>query len=103
MNQRIDDILFKMSDVFHVPVQFLDGDDMKVNPAFDVNAMVSKFVGLMVYGGVDVPSAFAPSYMRVHADVDFWKRHFEELKNKAEESAKPEAPQGSTEAPVAGG
>ena len=116
MKGELNEILFKVSEALDVPVKFSDGSDMKVNPAFDVNAMISKFVGLLVFAGVDVPSAFAPSYMRVHADVDFWKRHFEALEveagKRAEASAgegaapaaeAPPAPPEKTEEPPAGG
>lgn len=50
----------------------------RVEPAFDVNAMVSKFLALLVYSNQNVPvGAFMPPYNRVHADIEYWKQKFE--------------------------
>lgn len=64
-------------------VEFLlvkDESTQRIEPNFDVNAMLSKFVALMVYCGFSVPSTIAPAYNRVNADIDYWKRHFDEVR-----------------------
>lgn len=51
-------------------------DGGKAKPAFDINGAISKLVALSVYCGMNVPNSFAPSYNRVHADVEYWKKRF---------------------------
>jgi hypothetical protein len=74
---KINEILFKISELLDVPTQFVNGDDQKVHPSFDVDGISSKLIGLLVFAGVNVSPQFAPTYHRVHADVDYWKRRFE--------------------------
>lgn len=63
-----------------VTVRFeADPDDgQKASPVIDVAAMLSKMIALMVYNGWNVPAHCNPSYTRVHADVEYWKRQFEQ-------------------------
>lgn len=78
--EQIKTILMKISDELGVEVKFAPDteDNGKVIPAFDVNAMISKMVALFVFSGLSVPSSFAPPYNRVHADIEWWKKTFEE-------------------------
>jgi len=77
--ETVDDILTKLSDALYVPIQFGqdDQDQNKVVPIFDVNAIFSKLVALCVYTGLNVPSTFGPAYNRVHADIEFFKKQFD--------------------------
>lgn len=52
------------------------GEGEKVKPEFDINGTISKLVALTVYCGMNVPTSFAPSYNRVHADIEYWKQRF---------------------------
>ena len=56
----------------------LGNEGEKVDPSFDVNAMISKFLALLVYSNQNVPvGAFMPAYNRVHADIEYWKQKYE--------------------------
>ena len=52
-------------------------DGGKVQPAFDINGVISKIVALSVYCGMNTPNSFGPSYNRVHADIEYWKKIFQ--------------------------
>ena len=81
VEEKVESIFKAMSEAMDVPVELISaGAENKVKPHFDVNAILSKFTALLVYCGMNVPSSFTPAYNRVHADVDFWKRKFEEQK-----------------------
>lgn len=75
----------EISRILETEVKFdQDPDDpQKASPVIDVRSLLSKLVALMVYSGWNVPAASMPSYTSVHADVEYWKRIFEQ---KAEES-----------------
>ncbi len=79
--KKTDEILTKLSDMFQVPIEFqqIKEDHGRVIPAYDINAIISKMIGLFVYSGLVVPINFAPAYNRVHADVEWWKKVFEKL------------------------
>lgn len=68
-----------ISQMLDVEVKVSAGEEgQKVEPAFDVNSIVSKFAALLVFSGHTVPpGAFLPPYNRVHADVEYWKKKFE--------------------------
>lgn len=97
--EKIDGILTSMSDLMGVKIEFVqDGEDQgKVIPAFDINAILSKMVGLCVFSGLSVPSSFAPTYNRVNADIEWWKKTMAELENStpaAETHKTEEVPEG---------
>lgn len=77
-DQAIHSILRKISDALDVPVDLLPmdgGPEGKVMPYFDINGMKSKLEALMVYVGMNAQPV-SPPYMRVHADVEYWKKKF---------------------------
>lgn len=78
-----DDKLVKVSDALEVDVKFVVSaeDEGKADPQFDPNAIISKLLALFVFAGLTVPSNMAPAYNRVHADIEFWKRKFEEIES----------------------
>lgn len=84
VEERIDSVFMKISEALDVPVEFASHQEtQKVKPHFDINAMVSKMTALLVYCGLNVPlSSVAPTYNRVHADVEYWKRKFEDQPEK---------------------
>lgn len=72
-DEKIHEIFKTISKALDVPVELIaEGEDNKVVPYFDVNAITSKYFALLVYIGANVP-ATPPPYNRVHADVEFWK------------------------------
>jgi hypothetical protein len=93
--KQIDKILSTLSDLLQVPIEFRQTieDQGRVLPAYDVNAILSKQIALFVYTGLSVPSSFAPAYNRVHADVEWWKQHFEKIEP---EKAKAQVETGAT-------
>ena len=88
-DEKVNKILTDVSDIFGVEVRFVQTEDEgKVRPSFNVDAVISKMIALFVYSGLNVPSSFAPPYNRVHADVEWWKNKFNEIKNQPEEETK---------------
>lgn len=73
-----DKIFEGISKLLDVEIVFLNTEENqnRLVPAFDVNAVISKFIALCVYRSMNVPSTFAPPYNRVHADVEYWKNKF---------------------------
>lgn len=88
--EKIHVILTQLSELMGVEVKIVDDpkEQGKAVPAHNIDAIISKMMALFVFCGFNVPSSFAPAYNRVHADVEWWKQHFE---------AKPETPGSETE------
>lgn len=84
--EKIEDIMKRVSDMMDVKFELVSVEDNRLEPMFDVDAIVSKFMALLVYSGLNVPSSFAPPYNRVHADIEFWKKRFESDKPKEEQA-----------------
>lgn len=79
VNQEVEDIFLSVSSALKSDVQFATvSEGERVIPLFDINGVISKLVALMVYSGMVVPSSFAPAFNRVHADIEFWKKTFEQ-------------------------
>ena len=80
---RIDEILHSISDLLGVPVDYhpLQEDQGRVIPSYNVNAIISKFIALMVFNGLTVPTSFPPTYNCVHADIEWWKQQVEKLES----------------------
>lgn len=78
-DDQVKEIMTKMSDLMGVEITFVQDtqDQGRVIPAYDVNGIFSKMIALCVYSSLNVPSTFAPPYNRVHADIEWWKKHFE--------------------------
>ena len=81
--------LFEIARNLECKIDFSDDAQNKVSPVFSLDEMLSKLIGLLVYCGASVPIHSFPPYQRVHADVEFWKKH---LIEPAPEEQKPEAP-----------
>lgn len=78
---KVEEIFLSVSKALKANVEFAsEGEGMPVKPYFDINGIISKLTALMVYSGMTVPSNYAPAYNRVHADIEFWKKEFEQLK-----------------------
>ncbi len=75
-----EEILIELSRILNVDVRFEPDPNnaQKVSPIIDVSAILSKFISLMVYVGWNVPPNIMPAYTRVHADVEYWKKQFQE-------------------------
>lgn len=86
IEEIIQDKLVSISDALEVPVNFVaeEGSSNQVKPAFNPDDMISKFVALFVYAGVNMPSTMLPGYNRVHADVEFWIAKLKELSSNSE-------------------
>ena len=84
VDDKIEEIFLALSEALRTKVEFASGGEgQPIKPYFDINALISKIVALMVYSGMTVPSSFAPAFNRVHADVEFWKKEFEKNKESA--------------------
>lgn len=81
VDEKIDEVLREISELLDVKIEFhpLKEDQGRVVPSYDVNGIISKLVALMIFSGLNVPSSFAPSYNRVHADIEWWKIKMSEL------------------------
>ena len=91
---KVEEILFKVSDALGVKIELKDEEEGKrLSPVFDSQAIVSKFMALMVYCGWNTPVFFAPPYNRVHADVEWWKSQLEKKSDATPET--PEQPNGA--------
>ena len=97
MEKSTEDILVKICDLMEAEVQLVadENNEGKVTPHLDINGAISKLMALLVYCGMNVPVDFGPSYNRVHADVEYWKKRFSstaEVAPVAEEPKIEEAP-----------
>lgn len=92
--KRIDEILHALSDATGIAIEYrpLEEDQGRVVPIYDVNAILSKIVALMVFSGHPFPATFAPSYNRVHADIEWWKQEMAQLEAEPEKTASADAP-----------
>ena len=70
------DKMLQLSKIMEVEVKFNQDKEggEKVEPVFDASAIISKMLALFVFCGANIPSTFAPSYNRVHADVEYWSK-----------------------------
>lgn len=93
--EEIERIFSGISELLGVEIEMRANEGEKLKPHFNLDAIISKFLALMTYCGWNVPSAgILPSYNRVHADVEFWRKKFE-----VEAAAEP-APSSSEEAEI---
>ena len=70
--------LTQLSKHLDTEITLIQDDSGKVNPHFDVNSCISKFIALLVYAGLNVPTqAMTPPYNRVNADIRYWEKKFE--------------------------
>lgn len=77
--QKVDKIFTEMHALMGEEVILVADPEQenKLIAHYDINAVVSKFIGLLVYSGLNVPTqVFTPPYNRVHADVEYWKNKF---------------------------
>ena len=86
MTSEIESKFTVIFEAMDVPVLLVNGDNNKLQRTFNMNAVLSKFVALMVYSGLEVSTNISPSYTRINADIDYWKRNFEEKKSKPSEA-----------------
>lgn len=86
-------IFMGISEMLGVDIRFQNTPTGPVSPLIDINNVISKLTALMVYVGWSVPSNISPPFSRVHADVEYWKKVFnQDDKDKPETSAPVEAP-----------
>lgn len=79
VDDRIQEIFSVICDITGSDIKLeAAADGGKAKPAFDINGAISKIVALSVYCGMNVPASFGPAYNRVHADVEYWKKRFQE-------------------------
>ena len=93
MEKLIEDKLSELSKVLEVPVDLTEDkeNENKLRPSYNMPALIAKLYALFVFAGWPVPAAL-PSYVGVHADIEFWKKHFTE-KALAEAQPPPETAQ----------
>jgi hypothetical protein len=79
MEKLIEDKLSALSKILEVDVELTNDKDNenKLRPSYNMPAMISKLYSIFVYAGWPV-SAALPPYTGVHADIEFWKKHFAE-------------------------
>lgn len=72
--------LMELSVITGTEIKFSEdaANENKIVPAYNINEIISKILGLFVYQGINVPHSFAPSYNNVHACIEFWKRKIAE-------------------------
>ena len=100
IEQIISEKLVVISEALEVEVKFSadEKDENRVAPAFNMSAMASKWLALLVYSGINIQTnLLSPAYNCVHADVEFWKKYMEDKKKESEsdpESASVPEPSG---------
>lgn len=90
MEKLIEEKLSAISKILEVDIELTEDkeNENKLRPSYNMPAMISKLYALFVYAGWPV-GAGIPSYNGVHADIEFWKKHFAE---KALAEAQPTEP-----------
>lgn len=83
-SEEIRSILTTLSELTGTEVKFEEGDQGRLQPIFDFNAIISKLFAVMVFCGITMNVSGLPPYNRVHADVEWWKSRFKELDQQAE-------------------
>lgn len=79
MEKLIEEKLSALSKILEVSVELTEDkeNENKLRPSYNMPAIMAKFYALFVYAGWPVP-AILPPFSGVHADIEFWKKHFAE-------------------------
>lgn len=79
MEKLIEDKLSNLSKLLEVNIELTkdEASENKLRPSYNMPAITSKMYALFVYAGWPV-SAVPPPFSGVHADIEFWKKHFAE-------------------------
>lgn len=79
MEKLIEEKLSALSKVLEVEIELTEDkeNENKLRPSYNMPAITAKLYALFVFAGWPV-SAALPPYTGVHADIEFWKKHFAE-------------------------
>ena len=88
MEKSVESRLSAIAKALDVEIRFTTSEDGKLILVFSPDSVTSKFYALLVFCGFNVES-ISPSYNRVHADIAYWSKVFDE---KPPEVDKPTAP-----------